>query len=365
MPGPSRSTQRGGPSDRRDGAQRQRRTRRQPPARHARRVSWSRRLGIAAGLLLLVGGSIAFASQTLPKASPETVARAPVPPPLTILPPVTAVTRQDKIELTAVAPQNLRHDQAYEARIFVSGEPVGRMDLPDDDQFALSPVPLAEGANTIQTTLVGEGGESARSTPLVMTRDDVPPTIKIVEPTTAVYTDDVTLVGKTEPGADIEITDDAGRSIDSSIGQDGRFSADVALGMGRNGLILHSSDAAGNTTTIHAAIERASSSASIELSVTPNTVYVPDLPKNVGLSVMIRDELGRPVDDQQVIFGVSPPDRATTTYTATTMNGRATFSGLTIGPGEGPGAWLVTAFATLPSGIELRDNASFSLQANA
>jgi hypothetical protein len=322
-------------------------------------------LGIAGGLVFLVGGSIAFASQTLPKASPETAARAPAPPPLTVLPPVAGVTRQDTIELTAVAPQNLRHDQAYEVRIFVNGQPVGRLDLPGVDQFALTAVPLVEGANTIQTTLVGEGGESARSTPLVVTRDDVAPTIKIVEPTAAVYTNDVTLVGKTEPGANIEITDDAGRSLDSSIGQDGRFSADVTLEMGRNGLILHSADPAGNTSTLHATIERASSSASIELSVTTSAVYVADLPADVGLSVMIRDELGHPIDDQQVIFGVSPPDRATTTFSATTVNGRATFSGMTIDPGEATGAWLVTAFATLPSGIELRDSASFSLLAGA
>src|SRR3954447_23587287 len=100
MPGPSRSTQRGGPSDRRDGAQRPRRTRRQPAARHARRVSWSRRVGIAGALLLLVGGSIAFASQTLPKGN-DVVFGAPAPPPLTVLPPSPDVTRASSVDLMA------------------------------------------------------------------------------------------------------------------------------------------------------------------------------------------------------------------------------------------------------------------------
>ena len=84
-----------------------------------------------------------------------------------------------------------------------------------------------------------------------------------------------------------------------------------------------------------------------------------------GLGADVRDELGRPVDDAQVVFGVSPPDRATTTYTATTVNGRATLGGFTVNPGDATGPWLVTALATLPSGIELRDSTSFSLLSGA
>src|SRR6187399_2385656 len=103
MPGPSRSAQRGGPSDRRAGAQRQRRTRRPPAARHARRVSWSRRVGIAGALVLLVGGSIAVASQQLDQGRGQTPVDVgpPAPPPLTILPPATAITRAATIDLTA------------------------------------------------------------------------------------------------------------------------------------------------------------------------------------------------------------------------------------------------------------------------
>src|SRR4051794_1202124 len=332
MPGPSRSSQRGGPSSRRDGAQRQRRTRRQPAACHARRVSWSRRVGIAGALLLLVGGSIAFASQTLPRGDTVVPVGAPAPPPLTILPPTLSVTRDNSVDLTAVAPQNLRPDQSYEVRIFANGQPVGRMDLPHRDQFTLTNVPLDEGLNSIQTTLVGDGGESVRSAAVAVTRDDVTPTIEIVEPKAAVYTSDVTLVGKTEPGAEVEITDGSGRPIESSTRPDGRFAADLALDAGGNELILRSTDAAGNKTTSDVTIERASSAASIELTVTPTVVYAADLPATVELGVTIRDEHGQPVDGQPIIFGISPPDRATTTYTATTVRGRATYSDLTISP---------------------------------
>ena len=89
------------------------------------------------------------------------------------------------------------------------------MDLPDQQQFTLRNVPLAEGLNSISTTLVGSGGESVQSTAANVTRDDVAPKIKVLEPTETVYTDSETLIGTTEPGADIQITDAAGHAIDS------------------------------------------------------------------------------------------------------------------------------------------------------
>ena len=89
-------------------------------------------------------------------------------------------------------------------------------------------------------------------------------------------------------------------------------------------------------------------------------------PATVELSVDARDEFGRPVaDGTQVIFGVSPPNRETTTYTATISNGHARFSGLTLEAGDATGSWLATALVTLPSGTMLRADASFNLRAGA
>ena len=125
MPGPSRSRQGDGPNERRAGAQRQRRTRRQPAVRHARRFSWSRRTGVAAALVLVVGGAVEFASQSLKGTGPgSSSVGAPPPPALTLLPPSTAVTRNASIDLTAVAPANLRNDQLYQVRIFDNDQPV-------------------------------------------------------------------------------------------------------------------------------------------------------------------------------------------------------------------------------------------------
>ena len=70
-------------------------------------------------------------------------------------------------------------------------------------------------------------------------------------------------------------------------------------------------------------------------------------------------------DGTQVTFGISPPERETTTYRVVTTGGRARFTDLTLQADELPGTWLVTALATLPSGIELRADASFNLLAGA
>jgi hypothetical protein len=324
-------------------------------------------LGIAAALVLLVGGSIAFASQQLDKGRGQTPVAVgpPAPPALTVLPPAAAITRATTIDLTAVTPANLRDDQRYTVRVFVNDKPVDRVDLPGHDQFTLKDIPLDEGVNSIRTTLVGSGGESPFSAAIAITRDDVPPVIRILEPTDRVYTDTELLQGKTEAGADIQISDGAGHDIEATISADGRFSAPLELNVGNNDLTLRSTDLAGNKTTNSATIVRAPSAASIVLSVTPTELYAPGLPATVELTATVRDELGRPLDGAVVTFGVSPPDRETTTYAATAENGRARFDGLRIDPGDANGAWLVTALATLPSGVELRADSSFSLLPNA
>lgn len=318
--------------------------------------------------MLLVGGSIAFASQTLERGAHPTQSDPgpPPPPPLTVLAPELSVTRADSVDLTAVAPAGLRADQRYTVRIFVNDRPIGRIDLPGEAQFALKNVPLDEGVNSITTTLVGSGGESVHSAATAITRDDAAPQINVVAPKDKVYTESETLVGKTEPGADVHITDSAGREIESSINSDGRFAADVDLRVGDNELTIQSTDVAGNHSTLRYTIVRASSAASISLTAAPSDIFAADLPVTVELAVDVRDEVGRPVaDGTQVVFGVSPPDRETTTYTATTRDGRARFSGVNLEAGDATGSWLATAAVTLPSGIELRADASFNLRAGA
>jgi hypothetical protein len=182
-------------------------------------------------------------------------------------------------------------------------------------------------------------------------------------PGTRIYISSTTIAGRTEAGADMVITDAGGHPIDAAVAPDGHFSANLTLDVGGNEIVMRSTDAAGNEATERVTIQRASSDATLQLGVTPSEVFATDLPATIELVAIVRDEQGRPIDGQEVVFSVSPPDRETMTYRVTTVNGRAKFGDLVIDPGEADGAWLVTALAALPSGVELRDDGALSVQA--
>jgi len=147
------------------------------------------------------------------------------------------------------------------------------------------------------------------------------------------------------------------------VGSDGRFAAEIHLGMGLNRLILHSEDAAGNDSTIDYEIRRSDSQGSVSLQLSSAELDAADLPQTVDVVATVHDEHGRPSYGAEVTFGLSPPNRGTTTYRASTENGRAEWNNLIInGDAEGVGEWLITVLVTLDSGEELRTIASVNVR---
>ena len=193
---------------------------------------------MAAALLLLVGGSIALASQALPRGTGRnsSLATAPPPPPPALLAPAATLTSASTIDISAIRPSGLRSDQHYRLRVYVNGHAVREGNLPTDEQFVIPNVPLDEGPNSVRVSLVGDGGEGGQSAPVSVALDDVAPTIRVTQPSTDVpiYGSSVTLRGRTEAGADIAITDlETGDDLASTIDNDGRFSALLTLVDGR------------------------------------------------------------------------------------------------------------------------------------
>ncbi len=144
----------------------------------------------------------------------------------------------------------------------------------------------------------------------------------------------------------------------------GDFRRTIELELGPNAFVLRSRDAAGNVGSTRFEVTRATSLSSIVLTVSTEIVALSDLPATVGAVALVRDELGRAADNVPVTFSLSPPNRGTSTYRATTSDGgRATWPNMVVtGDASATGAWLVTALATLPSGQELRGSASFTVQ---
>ena len=320
-------------------------------------------MGIASALLLLVGGSIALAGEAL-NAIPRPRALVPVPPVPALLAWSDGLTRAEEIDLHVSRPSDLRADQRYVVRIYAGDELVRERDLPSAEQFALENVPLRRGANALSATLAGAGGESPRSTSITVIRDDVAPVIEITAPDDTVFSAEVVLAGRTEPGADLTLTrEPSGRELDAFIGPDGRFRASLELSIGENTFSLHSVDPAGNAGGRRVVIVRGQSTASVVLTVSDQEISAAELPQRVTLRATVRDELGRPIEGANVTFGLSPPNQTTRTLQLVTEGGVATWPGIDLEAVPSTrGTWLATVLVTLETGMELRDDESISVE---
>jgi hypothetical protein len=275
---------------RQDGARPRRRNARPARGRFARRrISWSRRIGISAALLLLAGITIALASASL---NDKPVRNAQTPSPSVGEPSLVAAT------------------------------------------------PSA-------------------------TPDHQAPSIRVTEPTAdqTIYTSSVMLRGRTEAGANLDVLDEASNEhLPVQVDPDGRFTATIPLEVGHNWLTLTSKDQAGNVGHERVDLVRTASAASIELLVDATKVDFASLPQQIPVSATITDDLGNPADGTPVTFSVSPPNAATITYATTSDHGHASWPDLTVNDDpQSVGQWLVTVLAQLPSGNELRGNASFKV----
>lgn len=291
---------------------------------------------------------------------------SPPPPAPTLHAPAALVTRSATIDLAGRLPAGLDRQDAYRLRVYVNDRVVRESDRPARADFKLADIPLEQGENAISVALVGAGGEGRRSSPVSITRDDVVPVIHVSrpEPDSTVYGEIESLRGRTEPGASMTIVDEkTDELVPTTVQPDGRFEATLSLALGQNGLLLRSEDPAGNVARARFVVTRATSLATINLTVTPSELALSDLPAELDIDVVLSDELGQPADGADVTFGLSPPNRATTTYRTTSAAGLATWPGLSLAnDGSASGTWLVTVLAVLPSGIELREDESVSVR---
>lgn len=324
---------------------------------------------MAAAFVLMIGAGIALASGALDDRGSgrgqNARATAPPPPVATLITPDPALTRADAADIAGVLPDGLDRNAVDGLRLYVNDERVRERDLPSEANFTLNDVPLGEGDNEIRISLIGEGGEGEQSAPITVVRDSTSPEIQITqpEPDSTAYGGSETLRGRTEAGASIEVVEDgSNRPVAVQISGDGRFQATLHLELGNNEFVIRSEDPAGNKSSTRLAVTRAMSLGSINLSVSVDEVALADLPVTVNATAVVRDELGRAADGAAVTFSLSPPNRGTTTYQATTVNGQASWPNMVVTGERATGVWLVTVLATLPSGEELRGDASFSVQ---
>jgi hypothetical protein len=316
---------------------------------------------------VIAGGAIVFAGGALnaPGSQAPGSSSALLPAPQ-IVAPEQLLTRAETIDLTLLRPTGLDPARDYMLRISVNGTTERERPLPEQEQFVVAGVALAEGENSIRAALVGEAGLGTTSPAITVTRDTTPPVIRVTrpEPGATVFSESFSMRGRTEAGASLSVVDVAtGAELQSSVEPDGRFATQLTLALGDNQLLLSSRDRAGNTTSTRVVISRAESLATLTLTLSDDRLKAEDLPQRLVATVQIRDERGEPVDGAQVTFSVSPPNATTITFRTTSVAGQAEWPDLDIASADDPlGSWLVTVLVELPSGLELRANKSVSVR---
>jgi hypothetical protein len=289
---------------------------------------------------------------------------APPPPPALITASALLV-RASTTDLTVTLPSSLERDQAYVVRVYVNDSLVREQAVLADAEFKVRNVPLEQGANEIAAALATTDREGVRSAPVTVTRDDIAPVIRVSRPqeNATVYGPLETLRGRTEAGAAFEVVvQGTGEVLSSTVAPDGRFEAPLPLEMGENVFDLHSQDPAGNRASTRLVVTRAVSLASINIDLSEHELTTAQLPTTVRVVAQIRDELGVEVDGADVTFSVSPPNRATTVYRAVSSAGIARWPELVVsGDQRAVGAWLVTVLVSLPSGGEIRGDATITV----
>jgi hypothetical protein len=322
---------------------------------------------LAVALLVLAGGAMVLAGGGLNgsgRANPNSSA-PPLPAPQ-IVAPVEPLTQAATVDLTLIRPAGLDPASDYTLRITVNGETERERPLPDQEQFVVAGIALAEGANSIRAALVDDAGVGATSPQMTITRDTTAPVIRVTrpEPGATVYSERFQLRGRTEAGATLDVVDVAtGEQLETTVESDGRFSTELVLAVGANQLALSSRDLAGNFASAHLAIDRAESLATVTLTVSDDQIKAVDLPQRLIATAYIQDERGQPVDGAQVTFSLSPPNATTFTYRTLSVAGEATWPELDIASADDPlGAWLVTVLVELPSGAGLHDNKTVNVR---
>ena len=320
--------------------------------------------------MLLVGAGIAFASGALDGdegtgdgAQRQTASPPPVP---TLVAPDPALTSLAAIDVSGTVPTEGRRSTEYRLRIYVNDRFARERPLADEVTFTVSEVPLVEGENEITAALFDDGSEGGLSAPITIVRDSTPPAIRIARPEddATVYGATETLRGRTQPGASLELSlVGSAEELTATVAGDGRFEALLPLQIGENVFVLRSQDQAGNEASTRLSVTRAMTLASLDLTVSLTELALTDLPATLDVVAHVRDELGQASDGAEVTFSLSPPNRGTTTYRATTAGGEAAWRDMVVaGDARAVGIWLVTVLVTLPSGEELRGDASFSVR---
>jgi hypothetical protein len=193
------------------------------------------------------------------------------------------------------------------------------------------------------------GVESASSPVVTFILDTEPPKVTIVSPKdgATLNADSVDVRGSTQPRTNLVARDEAnGASVTAQAGTDGTFVLTLPLAPGPNGIAIHATDPAGNTSDTVLSVLQGSGKLSANLSASSYRISAAGLPAPIQLLVLVTDPDGNPLAGAQVTFSLTVPGIPPITKDAITAgDGRASFT-TTLPAGVTAGSGLATVLVT-------------------
>jgi hypothetical protein len=249
--------------------------------------------------------------------------------------PEQADTNQATVTLTGSVPFDVMGKPEFSINLYqtLKGQKPARIlegfPVPSTPLLTIQGVKLQKGSNTFTVTLVGPGGESAPSKPVVYVLDQAPPKVTITAPKAdkTVNASAVTIVGKTQArSALLAHNADNMVNVTGTAADDGSFSLKVPLVMGPNGITLKVTDPAGNVTSQVLSVRRGNGKLAVTLKASAYQINVRVSHSGFTLTATVTDPDGHPLEDASVTFTLSVPGVQPIIGTATTDGtGTATF----------------------------------------
>jgi hypothetical protein len=309
-------------------------------------------LGRLAGSL---GSEVADAVPSLPAASGPSATLVPLLD-APVLATAQPYTNRPNVDLSGSLPTDVTGASTYRLRVYQSlGTASGQRSLVREQPLGLTPeftvsgVVLQPGLNFFSATLIGPGGETKPSAAVRVVYYATPPTIVMTAPLNGqtVSGTTVTLAGRTRAGSVVIARDAAtGGSATGTAGADDTFAITLALASGVNGMTLHATDPAGNSSDLALSIVGGTGRLTLTLSASAVQFSAASLPQSLTLTASVSGPKGQPLGNATVAFAVTVPGVNQITQAVTTDSAGTAAFATSIPHGATPGAGVATAAVT-------------------
>jgi hypothetical protein len=243
-------------------------------------------------------------------------------------------TNEDTAELRITVPVAVINTTA-KVRVYVALEGLqltAVQDVPVGSTTQVTAlVQLTKGQNAFSATIVKDGVESAEAPSVTITLDQDPPKVTITSPKTGAAVNDstVTIVGTTQPLANLIAHNAAnGASVTGQAATDGKFSLTLPIDQGSNAVDVKATDPAGNETTVTVTVKSGSGDMTAQLYASRYSISVSKPPPSLLVWVIVKDPSGAPLAGASATFVVTVPGLGPVTSSPkiTDAGGRASFT---------------------------------------